>query len=106
MSDGAVKACGCGPLEPCKPHRDAGDLQDWEARARAAEDRLAAKQERAERDHEAGVRALVRAGAAIAEQRERAERAEARLADLRDLCREHGSTLTPGDVLRIIEEAS
>lgn len=59
----ATKDCGCGPLEPCKAHLGAGDLQDWEARARAA---------------------------------------EAKLGTLRGLCREHGSTLTPGDVLRII----
>ena len=38
----ATKPCGCGPLEPCEPHRDAGDLQDWEARAVAAEAKLAA----------------------------------------------------------------
>lgn len=63
----ATKACGCGPLEPCKPHLGAGDLPDWEGRARAA---------------------------------------EAKLAALRDLCREHGSTLTLGDVLGIIEEAA
>lgn len=37
-----AKACGCGPLEPCKPHREAGDLTDWEGRARAAEAKLAA----------------------------------------------------------------
>ena len=39
----ATKDCGCGPLEPCKPHLGAGDLQDWEARARAAEAKLAAE---------------------------------------------------------------
>lgn len=50
MSDGAVKACGCGPLEPCAPHRDAGDLPDWEGRARAAEAKLAAVEEEC-RDH-------------------------------------------------------
>lgn len=38
----ATKACGCSPLEPCKAHQDAGDLQDWEGRARAAEAKLAA----------------------------------------------------------------
>lgn len=38
----AAKDCGCGPLEPCKPHLGAGDLPDWEARARAAEAKLAA----------------------------------------------------------------
>lgn len=41
---------------------------------------------------------------ALQEARERAEAAEAKLAALRGLCLEHGSTLTPADVLRIIGE--